>query len=174
LYEQVCDERNLDSPYSYTVVCDAMHQIAFRATVPHDDNRVADGLGLRNEFIFTERYIPSPRDLNTLMGPEASIFEVLVALSKRVNYNVVLSERTWFNIFITNLGLADYNDWRFRTQHAWRIRRILERFNDRTYREDGRGGLFPLKPYDRDADGDQRQVEIWYQWSAYATQQVLY
>lgn len=174
MYDQICDDYNLDSPYSYTVVCEAMHQIVFRATVPHDDNRVADGLGLRNQFMCTERYLPSPRELNDLMGPEASVFEVLVAFAKRINYNVVLSERTWFNIFVTNLGLADYNDGRFRTQNGWRIRRILDRFNNRAYREDGRGGLFPLKPHNMAVDGDQRDVELWYQWSAYATQQVLY
>ena len=170
LYDQVCDDHDLNSPYSYTVVCDIMHQIVFRTDIPHDDNRAADAVGLRNDFMFTERYVPSARELAALMEPAASIFEVLVALAKRVNYQIEYSERTWFNIFITNLKLHLYSDWTVKPQHKWRIIRILERFNDRTYRKDGCGGLFPL----RRPDEDQRTVELWYQWSAWATEAVMY
>ena len=170
LYDQVCDIHDLNSPYSYTIVCDIMHQYLFRTDIPHDDNRAADGVGLRNDFMFTERRIPHPRELARLMGPEASIFEVLVALAKRCNYQIEYSERTWFNIFITNLGLDQYNDWYFKPQHQWRVKRIIEKFNNRTYLRNGRGGLFPLKK----PDEDQREIELWYQWAAWATEAVTY
>jgi hypothetical protein len=171
LYARVCDVRDLNSPYSYSVVCDYMHQISFKTLVPHDDNRAAYGIGLRNEFMLQETYLPSPRDLAILMGPDtASIFEVLVALASQANFLIEYSERTWFNIFLTNLGLVTFNDYQYTPRQKYRIIRIIERFNNRTYRADGNGGLFPLKR----PDEDQRETELWYQMAAYMTEKAMY
>jgi len=61
---------------------------------------------------------------------------------------------------INNLGLQDCHDAGFIAEY---VEDVTHAVIWRTYNENGNGGLFPL----RDSDQDQRQVEIWYQLSAY-------
>jgi hypothetical protein len=62
----------------------------------------------------------------------------------------------WFWGMVRNLGLGGmYNDI-FDAQIA---DDIIERFLDREYEPDGRGGLFTI----RDCDCDLRDAEIWHQ-----------
>ena len=49
------------------------------------------------------------------------------------------------------------------------VQERVDVFLDRAYSPDGTGGLFPL----HEPDEDQRQVELWYQMSAYLLERVL-
>jgi hypothetical protein len=168
LYDRVCLERDVESAISYTLVCDRMHGITFKALVPHDENRIADGAELRNDFLIeTEGF---QLDQIDVMYPTASVFEVLVGLAKRADFMVDMSEMMWFTKFLMNLKLDRYTDEYCLTKPTWRVSRILTTFNERTYGADGRGGIFPL----RRPLNDQRRVELWYQMGAYMTENRMY
>jgi len=169
LYDQVVPVDEVDGMSSYWLVCVRMHELPFKALVPHDDNRIAEGAELRAEFMDTTGL--EILDWVVLMFPDATVFEVLVALAKRANLMIEMTEQKWFQIFLQNLKLDLYSDWYCAHHSTGRINRILGHFNDRTYRYSGHGGgLFPLtKP-----PADQRQVELWYQMGAFMTEHEMY
>ncbi|MFZ1684153.1 MAG: hypothetical protein WAU88_08510, partial [Candidatus Zixiibacteriota bacterium] len=61
------------------------------------------------------------------------------------------------------LNLFQYNDLEYNDQAEATIDEVLNRVIFRTYDARGNGGLFPLRRPQR----DQREVELWYQASAY-------
>lgn len=89
------------------------------------------------------------------------MFELLVGLSRRLSFEAEGRVHQWFWILLNNIGLAGCND-----KAEWddkEVDAILDQVICRTYKPDGRGGLFPLnKPTQ-----DQTQVELWYQLQAY-------
>jgi hypothetical protein len=169
LYRKVFDVWDYNSDYSYTTVCWYMHEIVFTPLVEGDDNRVADAAGLRNEF---QRFAGSlgPEELNDLMLPDASIFEVLIALADRAELMVPLTRKIWFQKFIENLGLDKFSDKACQNKASWPIERNLNIFNNRQYSRNGRGGLFPR----RQPEEDQTKVELWYQMGKYMTENAMY
>ena len=129
--------------------------------IPNDDNRVEDGRMLRVEF-FDGRGFQNEHDWMEL---GCSVLEMLVALSRRLSFEDEgePSERFWE--LLENLGLNYYTDM-YIHQHedVWEeIQDKLDTLIWRTYDHKGRGGLFPLEHPAQ----DQRDVEIWYQMSAY-------
>jgi hypothetical protein len=171
LYSQVFSVRDLFSESSYMIVCDIMHQMPFQVTVDHDDNRAADGLELRNEFIFSYDLMRvTPEDLVHLLTNDASVFEVLLALAKRADFLIEKTVPGWFCEFIENLRLSKYPDKKVQPGQHFTIDRVLRKFNDRKYTARGLGGIFPLKHPDQ----DQREVELWYQMAAYMTENHMY
>ena len=55
-------------------------------------------------------------------------------------------------------------DWDFQHEAALRYwKNRIRMITDRTYSENGKGGLFPLRKYSE----DQRKVPIWYQFNAW-------
>lgn len=126
--------------------------------IPNDDNRVEDGRGLRRAFIEELDLVNVDRNWMEL---GCSFLEMLISLSERVSFEDGASTPDWFWHFLNVLDLDIYAD---------NIAIPYETVDDtmdtviwRTYRSDGHGGLFPLKH----AKEDQREVEIWYQMSAY-------
>jgi hypothetical protein len=170
LYDQLYSVREMESWRSYTTVCTVMHQIEFKDLVPHDSNRIADAAELRAKFRDETPGRFEALELTNLMFPNATVFEVLFALADRADFMIPLTRPTWFRIFLENLKLAKYSDDYSLTHSAWPIHRIINRFNDRQYKRDGRGGIFPL----RDPEADQRDVELWYQMGAYMTENRMY
>jgi hypothetical protein len=131
-----------------------MHSLEFVWTVPNDDNRVADGMELREEFLNGRR-----RRLN----PEGvSILEVLIALSRRLEFQADGDADVWAWKLIKNLRLNKMSD-PVSENDAERIDDILDTLVWRTYRRNGEGGFFPL----RSSLEDQTKVEVWYQMHAY-------
>jgi len=97
-----------------------------------------------------------------------------VALAQRMDFettgaydeNSVGSDRTayWFWEMMDNLGLTAYDDDSYvDLDGTTYVEQIIDEFVNREYDYDGTGGIFPLKH----AEKDQRNVEIWYQMSAY-------
>ena len=153
----------------YTTVCWHMHQINFLALVPFDENRSKDGAELRKEFERQTGYL-EPLDHADLLFPDITILEVLVALAKRAAFMIEGSPQRWFVIFVENLGLDRYTDDYCLIHSGWPIDRRLKTFNNRNYKANGQGGLFPL----RIPHSDQKNVELWYQMGAYMTENLMY
>jgi hypothetical protein len=168
LYNRVFAVKDVESQFSYTLVCDRMHTTIFKVLVPRDENRAADGAELRNEFL--RKSNGHELDKVDVMYQDASVFEVLVGLAGRANRMMDLPEPDWFSIFLFNLSLDLYNDEYCLNRPTWRIGSKINVFNDRRYRADGGGGLFPLRRPVR----DQRRVELWYQMGAYMTENKMY
>jgi hypothetical protein len=167
LYQKVRPDA-MPQPLHYTKVCSLAHRIIFDWTVPNDDNRAAEGKELRDEFM-QELGVDPPPD-KEWMGLDSSIFEMLVALARRCDFIVPIGFDGWFDIFMGNLELENYNDSLYIPSDSTRINRMLNKFNERRYRPDGKGGLFPLKHPKR----DMREVELWYQMSAYMAENKMY
>lgn len=132
----------------------ALYSETFLSLVNYDDNRALDGVRLREEFL--EEALPywSRGEILEWIEAPACILEVLLALANRAAFNDNGSPQRILEEMIGNIdfGYTDLD-----------MAEAIERFNNRTYGPDGRGGVFPLKhPVE-----DQRFVELWYQMAAY-------
>lgn len=160
LYGQFAAVTNRNPARSYWHLCRKLHSTEFVWLIPNDDNRVADAYDLRAEFVGgqdPDGIDPAWLDLGV------SVLETLVALSRRAHFQTDDEPVVWFGIFLTNLTLKRYTDEVYNKQAERRIEQIIDRFIYRTYRPNGRGGLFPLKR----APDDQTKVELWYQMHSY-------
>lgn len=99
---------------------------------------------------------------------DASVLEVLIALANRAGFETSEAPGLWFFRFLENLGIKDYDDRRWTVWSEDRVDRIVERWIAREYNANGEGGIFPLKNPQR----DQRDVELWYQMSAYVLERM--
>jgi hypothetical protein len=160
LYSLVADVRTRKGPRTYWNLMKKLFCTEFAWIVPNDDNRAEDGRELRSEWAAAVN-VKVDRNWAAL---GCSFLEMLIGLSRRLEFQTEHDSTFWFWHLIGNLGLLGYND---------RSRFLEEDIEDRTsrviwrtYDPDGNGGLFPLRRTDR----DQRRVEIWYQLSEYLLQ----
>lgn len=160
LSDRVCGGRYAKG-ISYEELLRYLHETEFRYTIPKDKNRAKDGIDLRYRFSLNQP--EKDRDIiaDHLDGP-CSVLEMMVALAIRCEETIMdnpsIGDRTgqWFWGMVTNLGLGSMVDERFDIGLAWDI---LERFMDREYEPNGKGGLFTV----RHCTHDLRDVEIWVQ-----------
>lgn len=132
--------------------------------VPNDDNRAEDGRDLRMDFLGPERQEIDP----DFTGVGCCMLELFVALSRRA-CNQDLNENScqeWFWHLIKNADLYRFDDTKRPFEDT--VDEILDRIIWRRYGPDGQGGIFPLK-YPKQ---DQREVELWYQLSAYLLERI--
>lgn len=141
------------NPNTYNDLFSKMHNWEFAWTVPNDDNRVQDGADLRDEFLAGKSHS---------FDYGVSILEVLVALSRRLEFIAGGYAKHWAWQLLENLRLNKSSD-PLTGKKAERADDILYALVWRTYSRDGQGGFFPLNY----ATEDQRKVEIWYQMNAY-------
>lgn len=151
----VCEGK--EGPNSFRALLTHLHNVEFRYIIPRDENRAEDGVDLRWRFALEHNYRDVP---GCLYGP-CSVLEMLVALAIRCEEfmdDTAMGNRTsqWFWNMIINLGLGSMTDSRFDERF---VDGVIERFLNREYDRDGKGGLFRV----RDTRRDLRKVEIWYQ-----------
>lgn len=157
LYSQIGSVRLKNRARSYWRLARQLFTKEFVWFVPNDDNRVEDGRDLRYEFL--EESGATADDNWLELG--CSFLEMLLGLSRRLSFEAEGEPRDWFWHLMDTLGLRECND-----RADWseeEVDDILNRVIHRTYAPNGDGGLFPLET----ADADQRNVELWYQMSAY-------
>lgn len=147
---------------SYSKLLRTLHNNEFVWMLSGDDNRAEDGKDLRGEFLI-ECDIPDNPEWRTIPG--CSVLEMLIAFSRRAEYQNDQPAREWFWEFISNLGFLECTDDSVITSQD--IEEHLELFIWRNYNIDGSGGLFPMQHSYR----DQRAVEIWYQLCDYLVDQ---
>lgn len=158
LCDIVCEGR-YSSGVTYHKLLEYLHDTEFTYSLPMDGNRADDGLNLRYRFAYKHTDIECIEDY--IYG-ECSVLEMMVALAIRCEEDYMddgeIGDRTsqWFWGMINNLGLGDMYDQLF---DEYRVASVIDRFLDRRYDPDGRGGLFRI----RNCEDDLRGVEIWYQ-----------
>lgn len=145
----------------YDLLFRMLHNTEFVWLVVGDDNRAEDGIELRRDFLTVSGY----EDDQNWMSVGCSVFEMLIAFSKRAEFATDISFVDWFWEFIENLGLKEFCN---ANLHSYdQVSDILYTFVWRQYNFSGDGGLFPL----RGATHDQTDVEIWYQFCEYLADQ---
>lgn len=151
--------RDKDSPAGeYWGLVNLMFDKEFTWSVPHDDNRIADALQLRNEFSDETRFRRSQVER---LGP-CSFLEVLIGLSRRLAFIAGGEAPGWAWILMGNLELQNMKD-PLSTRKINRINSIMDTVIERRYSPDGMGGFFPLAW----PDDDQTVIELWYQMNFY-------
>lgn len=146
---------------SYNKLLTHLDKTRFRYSIPLDRNRASDGVDLRYRFASCTGY-----HVNDVRVGPCSVLEMMIALSIRCEENIMddpdIGDRTgqWFWGMITSLGLNGQYDTRYDPDLA---DDILDRFLDREYDPDGKGGLF----YIPDCDVDMRDIQIWRQMTWY-------
>lgn len=145
---------------TFDTLFDMLHSQEFVWIVPNDDNRVADALELRDEFM-------NGKEGSLTLGG-ATLLEVIVSLSQRAAFIAGSGPEQWAWILIKNLDMSRYHD-PLNDADMMSIQDLMERLIWRTYRPDGFGGFFPLK----NPEEDQREVEIWYQLNSYVIERNL-
>ena len=160
LYRFVCTGR-YRTPISYRKLLMFLHNTKFVYFLPMDKNRANDGEDLRYRFIEDCAEYNDKEILRCLDDP-CSVFEMMVALAIRCEETIMddpqVGSRTgqWFWGMINNLGLGAMIDEKFDKNY---VKEIVDRFLNRDYEPDGRGGLFTI----RHCEDDLRNVEIWNQ-----------
>lgn len=152
-------------------VGDLLHNCDFHRRVGNDINRAVDGADLRKAFMMQfEDADFDPHVTNDLMMSECTWFEMLVALSKHIDYTYDGGVENRFIELITNLTLdpmLSHNNTREPHMREYDQRFVdvaTSNVDNNRFDRNGRGGLFPLtKP----GYPDQRRVEIWDQCGAY-------
>lgn len=134
-----------------------LHNTEYVWLLSGDDNRAADGVELREEFLMESGLTDDPYwgDVG------CSVFEMLIGFARRCEFAAGESVPYWFFHFLENLGLKEANDGSETPPEQ--IDEIVNAFVWRTYRSDGQGGLFPMHRPPK----DQREVEVWYQFCEY-------
>lgn len=149
----------------YHLLLEQLINTEFRYSHPYDANRVEDGRELRYEFAMDNGFDPS------IFDGEVSVLEVLVGLCRRMSFDTDEGVDVWFWTLMENLDLRQFSDEIYEdyVDAPDLVQERVDVFLDRAYSPDGTGGLFPL----HEPDEDQRQVELWYQMSAYLLERVL-
>lgn len=167
-FHWLCEQVHIDQEErSYWLLAKDLHKAEFYALVPRDENRVYDGLELREDYLSSIGY----PDYVQLMG-ECSVLEMMIAVARRIDFQTsdpygddgYDQTAYWFWQMIENLGLTDFSDDVYMQMNGIDIvDNAIRQLVERQYEADGNGGLFPL----RNASEDQRDVEIWYQMCSY-------
>jgi len=142
-------------------VCEVLHDIEWRSTVPRDRNREEDAIFWRQMYLDRSGGVTS-RIWETATP---SVLEVLAALVDRMEI-VDPSERSFelrFDEILDNAGLFRYTEDNLTDDDVSEILSIVNKILDRQFDYSGLGGWFPL----REAPCDQRSEELWYQMMAY-------
>lgn len=157
LESQLRDEHaNWDK--SYWGLIDALFSQKYFALIDLDANRMADGLGLRVDYMRLENIRPS---LMPDFGP-CTFLEVLIGLSRRLEFLAEGAAAGWAWHLLCNLELDRMGD-PFTASKKRKTQAIMDIVIDRSYDPDGTGGFFPLV-WNED---DQTRIELWYQMNAY-------
>lgn len=161
MYNLMCDGR-FAKTITYRQLFNFLHDVEFTYFVPHDENRADDGIALRYRFCS----IHGCEEYEYCLDGPCSILEMMVALAIRCEERIMCDpdkgDRTtqWFWSMLTSLGLSSMSDYNY---NEWLVNDIITRFLNREYAPNGKGGLFTIRRWDRDA----RDAEIWHQLLAY-------
>lgn len=161
----IVSNRSDNPDRSHTLLCERLHRTPFQWYIRNDENRSEDGRDLRHEFIDVnrERHVDEG-----WLSLDTSVFEMMIALARRASFQTNWGPEVWFWKMLDNLELGKYVDSRYHSAIDDAVSRSIDRVIQREYEPSGLGGFFPL----RDPGRDQREVELWYQLSAYLLENI--
>lgn len=139
-----------------------LHTIEFKYILERDENRMQDGIELRYRFAYANEVDPYLID-EYLFSEGCSVFEMMVALANKCEESIMDNpefgnrQYRWFLAMIDSLGLSDVHDYDMFDYVL--VNNIIEKFLNREYSENGKGGLYTVSKPPK----DMRDVEIWYQ-----------
>lgn len=149
----------------YTKLLRALHDTPFQFVLEMDQNRETDGVALRYRFGY-ENDISGDTIADAFDGYHCSVLEMMTALCIRCEEQIIDDIDIQKNIekmfmdMICSLGLLDQTDIQFDYDT---VVYTMERFLNRRYAPNGRGGLFTNSRI----GVDMRKIEIWYQMCFY-------
>lgn len=155
-FEYLCSMSRLSSPKrrKYRGLLRHLYSVTFTFIHPMDENRVFDALDLRKEYFHTED-----------VGDEASVLEVLLAFSRRIETEIMSEDpakdhiERWFWEMLDNLGLLKVGIY----DNEDKINKILDIWMSRKFTKKGHGNIFSTSK----SDTDLRDVEFWWQMQRY-------
>ena len=160
MYNIVCNDRYYEN-LSYRQLLYFLHSVQFTYTIERDKNRAIDGINLR--YLFGDNCGYSDEEIAKYIDIRpCSVLEMIIALAYAVEEHIMddptYGNRTgqWFWGMINSLGLGNMCDARFDRRYT---KIVIDRFLDREYEPNGKGGLFTIQ----NSPQDLRDVEIWYQ-----------
>lgn len=145
---------------SFTNLLSMLYDRQFTWSISQDSNRAEEGTDLRYRFAVDNNYEHDYIDAN-IKGP-CNVFEMMAALAIRCEESImddpIIGDRTtqWFWGMVTSLGLSSMYNGRFNPDY---IDDVLNKFINRDYAPNGKGGLFTIKK----CNSDLRRAEIWHQ-----------
>jgi hypothetical protein len=143
----------IDNGKSYEHLLRILLEKEFVWLIPNDDNRIADGIEVRQEHA---------RETGCHYDAPCGVLEVMIGLSRRLEFMAGGDAVGWAWQLICNLDLQRMSD-PIGRRKAIKVEEILQTLVWRNYDPDGSGGFFPLAwPTE-----DQTKVEVWYQMAAY-------
>lgn len=157
LCEMVCPNRTyLGEDSRYDMILTKLYNTAFTYIIDLDSNRCADGLGMRRRYEYETGEIC---DISS--NKHCSILEMMLGLAFRcedIMDDPLYGDRIyfWFWRMMHSLGLDIMDDDNYDEAYATFI---IDRFLERNYDPDGKGGLFTIPGCGQDL----RDVEIWHQ-----------
>ena len=161
MYDIVCPER-FNRRISFRKLLKYLHDRPFVVLIDNDYNRVMYGIDFRYKFGYESGYSRELITQNLDINP-CSVLELIIALAFDIEEHLMTDEdrygnRTgqWFWNMINNMGLGRMTDDKFDIDY---VEAIVDRFLNREYERNGKGGLFMIS----DPSRDMRNVEIWYQ-----------
>lgn len=162
LYSNINDPELTEDTRTYWNLARQLHDREFVYIIANDDNRWLDGRDLRNMFI-ADMDDDDGTPIYLRLNPACSVLEMLIALCIRLEFQTDEPVEDWFWKLLSNLRIGHYNDHRYDEETRIIVDDVIDTLIWRNYKYDGTGGLFPL----RDAQQDQRKLEIWYQMHSY-------
>lgn len=157
----------VDDHEGYRTMLSVLFGIDYYWQIERDANRAADAFSLRR------LYFGSEAEGYGVMGDRARVLEVLVALARRIESDIMGEGENdygrWFWEMIANLGLLGgcEDDMFFKKQERINtilyIESVIREWLDRKFRPDGYGSPFPIPG----STYDQRDRELWYQMNDY-------
>lgn len=145
----------------YSKLYNQLMESPFEWSVMMDENRQGDGRFQREVFLCSNKH-----DLQSFVDKPISVLEVLIGFAMRLEREFITEDPTnprpdiLFWPMICNLGLDKFDNSHYDSDKVYNI---VAKWVTREYRQDGKGGIFPLK-HPRE---DQRNVELWRQGTAY-------
>ena len=139
-----------------------LHSIPFRYSVNQDSNRESDGLSLRWRFAQDTGRDWCYKEISECLSGPCSVLEMLIGLALKCEETIMddpkYGNRTaqWFWKMINNLGLGTMYNGKYDKKL---VNVVVEKFLNREYDRNGRGGLFTIK----NCAQDLRKVDIWTQ-----------
>lgn len=151
-FDWLCSMIEARKGSSSAKIAKVLFALPYKAIVHLDENRVEDGVTLRNEYAF-EAALDEVPDWG-----ECTFLEMLIALSERMGMQIDMNTATCFWHIMKNLGFRKFSD-----PDPVKLREAVNRVVTRTFESDGSGGLFPLK----EEAPNQREEHIYRQMQLY-------